>query len=132
MSHGDLAFAPCEKFKKTVRQLTDRAKRKPARLIDGCTWPLSYGRKAASPRLSFVPVKTFSYWHKKYKKENGLSVEENKETFDTFIPVKVSGGRTANVSDGEYGRIEVYFPNGVQMSCPVGIDIGQLKSMINF
>jgi hypothetical protein len=49
-----------------------------------------------------------------------------------FIPVKVSGDRTAKVSDGEYGRIEVSFPNGVQMSCPVRIDIGQLKSLINF
>jgi transposase-like protein len=61
-----------------------------------------------------LSVKTFSYWYKKYKKENGLSVEENKETPDTFIPVKVSGNRTTNVSDGEYGRIEVSFPNGIR------------------
>jgi transposase-like protein len=79
-----------------------------------------------------LSVKTFSYWYKKYKNENRLSVEENRETPNTFIPVKVSGDRTANVSDGEYGRIEVSFPNGVQVSCPVGIDIGQLKSLINF
>jgi len=32
-------FAPCEKIRKLVRHLTDTAKRKPARLIDGCTWP---------------------------------------------------------------------------------------------
>jgi transposase-like protein len=79
-----------------------------------------------------LSVKTFSYWYKKYKNENRLSVEENRETPNTFIPVKVSGDRTANVSDGEYGRIEVSFPNGVQLSCPVGIDIGQLKGLINF
>ena len=79
-----------------------------------------------------LSVKTFSYWYKKYKNENRLSVEENRETPNTFIAVKVSGDRTANVSDGEYGRIEVSFPNGVQVSCPVGIDIGQLKSLINF
>ena len=58
-----------------------------------------------------LSVKTFSYWYRKYKKEKGLWGEENKETPDTFIPVKVSGDRTANVSDGEYGRIEVSFPN---------------------
>jgi hypothetical protein len=79
-----------------------------------------------------LSVKTFSYWYRKYKKEKGLSSEVYKETPDTFIPVKVSGDRTANVSDGEYGRIEVSFPNGVQVNCPVGIDIGQLKSLINF
>ena len=79
-----------------------------------------------------LSVKTFSYWYRKYKKEKGFSVEGNRETPDKFIPVKVSSGRTATVTDGDYGRIEVSFPNGVQMSCPVGIDIGQLKSLINF
>ena len=79
-----------------------------------------------------LSVKTFSYWYRKYKNEKGLTVEHNKEVSDTFIPVKVSGDRTASVSDGEYGRIEVSFPNGVQVNCPVGIDIGQLKSLINF
>jgi transposase-like protein len=79
-----------------------------------------------------LSVKTFNYWYKKYKKENGLSVEENKETPDTFIPVKVSGNRTTTVGKEGYGRIELSFPNGVQLSCPVGIDIGQLKYLINF
>ena len=45
-----------------------------------------------------LSVKTFSYWYRKYKNEKGLSVKENKETPDTFIPVKVSNGRTATVS----------------------------------
>jgi hypothetical protein len=79
-----------------------------------------------------LSVKTFSYWYRKYKKEKGLPSGHNNEVSDTFIPVKVSGDRTAKVSDGEYGRIEVSFPNGVQVSCPVGIDIGQLKNLINF
>jgi transposase-like protein len=82
--------------------------------------------------LENLSVKTFSYWYRKYKKEKVLSFECNKETPDTFIPVKVSNGRTATVSNEDYGRIEVSFPNGVQLNCPVGIDIGQLKSLINF
>ena len=45
-----------------------------------------------------LSVKTFSYWYRKYKNEKWLSVKENKETPDTFIPVKVSNGRTATVS----------------------------------
>ena len=32
-------FAPCEKIRKPVRQLTDIVKKKPARPIDGCTLP---------------------------------------------------------------------------------------------
>jgi hypothetical protein len=64
--------------------------------------------------------------------KKGLPAGRNNEVAETFIPMKVSGDRTANVSDGEYGRIEVSFLNGVQLSCPVGIDIGQLKSLINF
>jgi transposase-like protein len=79
-----------------------------------------------------LSVKTFSYWYRKYKKEKGLSVKENKATPDTFIPVKVSGGRTATLGNEGYGRIELSFPNGVRLSCPVGIDIGQLKNLINF
>ena len=79
-----------------------------------------------------LSVKTFSYWYRKYKKEKGLPPGRNSEVSDTFIPVKVSGDRTSKVLDGEYGRIEVSFPNGVQVNCPVGIDIGQLKSLINF
>ena len=79
-----------------------------------------------------LSVKTFSYWYRKYKKGKGLSVKENKTTPDTFIPVKVSGGRTETLGNEGYGRIELSFPNGVQLSCPVGIDIGQLKNLINF
>ncbi len=90
---------------------------------------LSQSKFCARENLS---VKTFSYWYRKYKKEKGLSVECNKETPDTFIPVKVSKGRTATVTNENYGRIVVSFPNGVQMSCAVGIDIGQLKSLISF
>jgi len=90
---------------------------------------ISQGKFCSRENLS---VKTFSYWYKKYKKEKGLPVGGNKEVSDTFIPVKVSGDKTANVSGGEYGRIEVSFPNGIQLSCPVGIDIGQLKNLINF
>ena len=79
-----------------------------------------------------LSVKTFSYWYRKYKKEKGLLVGCNKEASDIFIPVEVSGARTRTIGNEGYGRIEVSFPNGVQLSCPVGIDTSQLKSLINF
>jgi transposase-like protein len=64
---------------------------------------LSQGEFCSRENLS---VKTFSYWYKKYKKGKGLSAEENKETSDTFIPVKVSGDRTATVGNEESGPLK--------------------------
>jgi len=78
-----------------------------------------------------LSVKTFSYWLRKYRQEKGLSPLSNRKASETFIPVEVSKGRTSNVTNTG-GQIEIFFPNGVQMSCPVGIDIDQLKSLINF
>jgi transposase-like protein len=79
-----------------------------------------------------LSVKTFSYWLRKYRKEKGFSVERGKNVSDTFIPVEISRGAAAAHESTNSGRIDVSFPNGVQMSCPVGIDIAQLKTLINF
>ena len=78
-----------------------------------------------------LPVTTFSYWYRKYKKENGFLVDKNKEALNSFIPVKVSEGVTSTLCNECYARIEISFPNGVQVSCPVGIDASQLKNLIN-
>jgi transposase-like protein len=90
---------------------------------------LSQRKFCSSENLS---VKTFSYWLRKYRKEKGLSEGHSKKASETFIPVEVSRGRTLNRTNPDYSRIDVSFPNGVQLSCPVGIDIVQLKSLINF
>ena len=79
-----------------------------------------------------LPVKTFSYWLRKYRKEKGLLECPIQKASKTFIPVEVSNGRTLNRTNPDYGRIELAFPNGVQLSCPVNIDISQLKTLINF
>jgi len=79
-----------------------------------------------------LSVKTFSYWLRKYRKEKGLSVKRSNKASDTFIPVEISRGATSSHANTHSGRIEMIFPNGVQLSCPVGIDIGQLKNLINF
>jgi hypothetical protein len=42
--------------------------------------------------LENLSVKTFSYWYKKYKKENRLPAGRNKKVSDTFIPVEVRKG----------------------------------------
>lgn len=79
-----------------------------------------------------LSVKTFSYWLRKYKKEKNLSVAHSQKTSETFIPVEVSRGGVSSGPNPGLGRIEVSFPNGVELSCPVGIDINQLKSLINY
>ncbi len=79
-----------------------------------------------------LSVKTFSYWLRKYRKEKGFSVERGKNVSDTFIPLEISRGAASAYANTNSGRIDVSFPNGVQMSCPVGIDIVQLKNLINF
>jgi transposase-like protein len=79
-----------------------------------------------------ISVKTFHYWLRKYREEKGLLECHSKKASKTFIPVEVSNGRTLNRTNPDYGRIELAFPNGVRLSCPVNIDISQLKSLINF
>ena len=79
-----------------------------------------------------LSVKTFGYWLRKYRKGKSLSVERSKKVPETFIPVEVSGDRASNGTNTGSGRIEVSFPNGAQLSCRVGLDIGRLKSLINF
>lgn len=73
---------------------------------------------------------TFYYWLKKYRHEKGFSVKPEVKKPEAFIPVDVSSVSNGIISDSDH--IEVFFPNGVQVSCPSGIDIRQLKTLINF
>lgn len=77
-----------------------------------------------------LSVKTFSYWFRKYKNEKGVSPLSNNRARRGFIPIKVSPAVKTIIP--EPGWIEVSFPNGVRLSCSTGIDIHQLKTLINF
>ena len=80
-----------------------------------------------------LSVKTFSYWLRKHRKEKGISTLHSKNISDTFIPIEIPlSGTPSTGANTNSGRIEVSFPNGVQLSCPARIDIGQLKTLINF
>ncbi len=87
---------------------------------------LSQSKFCRDEKLS---VKTFAYWLRKYKQEKGFPVGKNDNVPKTFIPVEVSNDITGIVSGP--GCIEVTFPNGVELKCPAGIDILQLKTLIN-
>jgi len=77
-----------------------------------------------------LSVKTFGYWLRKYKKEKSHPAVSCSGVHQKFIPVKVSQLNNKHISGN--GRIEISFPNGVQVNCPAGIDIQQLKTLINF
>jgi len=71
-------------------------------------------------------IRIFSYWLRKYRKETGFSIANIKNSSNIFIPVKISKGGTSTETATNSRRVDISFPNGVQLSCPVGIDIGQL------
>lgn len=88
---------------------------------------LSQSRFCSVEKLS---VKTFAYWLRKYKQEKGFPAKKDYGVPKTFIPVEIPGAIN-NLVPGS-GHIGVTFPNGVEVKCPVGIDIRQLKTLINF
>jgi len=82
-----------------------------------------------------ISVATFGYWLRKYREEKELCNNAGGVSKETFIPVEVSGPGPLNRDTrimGNPSRIEVIFPNGVRVSCPAGIDIRQLKTLIKF
>ena len=76
-----------------------------------------------------LSLQTFGYWLRKYRNEKLGPTEENPP--ETFIPVKVPGTRIKGPSLLSSANIEISFPNGVRLSCPAGVDIAQLKTLIN-
>ena len=88
---------------------------------------LSQSKFCSGEKLS---VKTFAYWLRKYKQEKGFPAKKDNNDRETFIPVEVPNAINTPVPD--CGNIEVIFPNGVHINCPAGIDIDQLKTLINF
>jgi hypothetical protein len=52
-----------------------------------------------------------------------------KKPVKKFIPVEISG--TADVPVLSDGQIQIIYPNGLKVICPSGINIQQLKTLIN-
>jgi hypothetical protein len=77
-----------------------------------------------------ISLQTFGYWYRKYKQGKGFLPHSGLKKYETFIPVELP--YTVPSAAATSGDIKVSFPNGVQISCPAGIDIQQLKTLINF
>lgn len=69
-----------------------------------------------------IAKSTFGFWRKKYLKETGSAKSK-----ENFIPVKISSLVPAGSNTG---TIEIVYPNGVHLICPVGIDPSRIKPLI--
>ena len=76
-----------------------------------------------------ISFHTFKYWYKKYKVENDRSNNSRDKKIKSFIPVEVSSSEP-NQHIKYPGQIEVAFPNGIQLSCPVDMNIQDLKTLL--
>lgn len=76
-----------------------------------------------------LSVKTFAYWLKKYKSEKGVLKEELNAEDTTFIPVEVTKEQPALIP--EPSCIEILYPNGVKMKCPLAMNVALLKTLIS-
>lgn len=77
-----------------------------------------------------LSAKAFCYWLRKYRSEKTRAVPAGNDS--SFIPVSLSGtGNNAPVLHPDQ-RIELFFPNGVRLTCPAEIEVSQLKTLIKF
>jgi len=107
-----------------------RSKASMYRIIE--RWQSSGLSQSKFCREEKLPKSAFGYWLRKYKKEKGRPSILKDKTIDRFIPVEVRRSMPGNENDCDSSRVEVFFPNGVHVNCPSGIEMQQLKTLINF
>lgn len=66
---------------------------------------------------------SFEYWLKKYRREDNQRRSSNIP--NTFIPVEISPAQAI-----PSGHIHITYPNGIRVSCPVGIPATMLKTLL--
>lgn len=71
-----------------------------------------------------IAVSTFSYWLKKYKREQ-IPADSSRVPAKSFIPVEVARPVILPV-----WQLEIAYPNGVQVRCAAGTDVNTLKALI--
>lgn len=75
-----------------------------------------------------ISLHSFKYWYNKYKIANDkLNILNNKDV-KKFIPVEVSSEPETSIAGS--GQIEITFPNGIQISCPVDMNIHKLRILL--
>ena len=63
---------------------------------------------------------TFEYWRGKYKLD-----KTSNNNVENFVPIKVLN------APNTLGEIKIFYPNGIQLICPLNIERSQLKNILN-
>jgi len=91
-------------------------------------WQESKKTKAEYCRQNKISGDTFKYWYNKYRKEK--AIQEPVKTH-SFIPVDITKPENTPESANNITCITITYPTGVQVTCPTGIGVQQLKALIN-
>jgi len=81
-------------------------------------------KSAYSKQLGISPKK-FTYWQKKYEKDQKDSTQEEP---DAFVPITLSSERSI-VSSTSNLSLQITYPNGVKLNCTIE-DTHRLRSLL--
>lgn len=87
-------------------------------------WESSGQTKSQFIQQRDISKSTFWYWRKKYLNDPQAS----KPASGRLIPIKVSSDKKPPNSESQ--SLEIIYPNGVRLLCPVGMDLTSIKELI--
>jgi hypothetical protein len=103
-------------------------------------WQQSKQSQAKFCKENKLGISTFQYWLKKYKESRSETQTrkrpEEQRKSKSFLTVKLAeqeyqiSGLSAAQS-GSSDDINIYYPNGVRLSCPTNINQELLRNLIN-
>lgn len=71
-----------------------------------------------------ISKSTFGYWRKRYLGEQ----QESRPNSGRLIPIQVSSEIISSARESE--SIEIIYPNGVRLLCPIRMDLASIKGLI--
>lgn len=71
-----------------------------------------------------ISKSAFGYWRKKFLEEHG----PRKPASGRLIPINVHSDNKLSMSDSQ--SLEIIYPNGVRLLCPVGMNLTSIKELI--
>ena len=93
------------------------------------TWQESGQTKKLFCKNKKYSKSTFYYWLKKYQEEKQQSNTADSIVSKGFFPVKISDTIKSSINNTKL--IDIYYPNGVRISCPAGLKTDELRTLIN-
>ncbi len=74
-----------------------------------------------------ISYKAFIHWVRRYAPSLSPSRKRKTKKKSAFIPIALSEEKTEKRITHV---IEIRYPNGIQLTCPIGVDISVLKSLL--